>query len=121
MLNYEEPIKKVTLSSLSNLSQIVSAIAVVISFVYVGQQIRANTEASKAATRQSIAETNFEFISTVLDPFTLLEAKAKLIAGSELTPSEHLVFIERQHLNFRIFENAYYQFSTGLLEPETWE
>jgi len=113
--------KKVTLSGLSDLSQVVSAIAVVFSLIYVAQQIRANTEATRAATRQSIAETDFEFISTVLDPLTLLEAETKLLAGSELAPSEHLALVERQHLNFRIFENAYYQFSTGLLEPETWE
>ncbi|MCP4727719.1 MAG: hypothetical protein GY863_21950 [bacterium] len=113
--------KKITLSSMSELAQIVSAIAVVLSLVYVGQQIKANTEATRSATRQSIAETDFEFISTILDPLTLLEAETKLLAGLDLSPSEHLALVERQHLNFRVFENAYYQFSTGLLEPETWE
>jgi len=39
------------------------------------------------------------------------------ISGQELSPEE-LVSFERQHLNFRVFENAHYQFQGGLLEPQ---
>jgi hypothetical protein len=111
---------KPTLSKLSDLAQVVSALAVIVSLIYVGREIKANTEASRAATRQAIAETDFQFISTVLDPLTLLEAESKLAHGQELSLAEHFALVERQHLNFRIFENAYFQFSTGLLETETW-
>ena len=111
---------KLKLSQISDLAQVVSAVAVVLSLLYVGQQIRVNTEATRAATRQSVTETDFEYISSVLDPLTLLEAETKLLAGLELESHEHLALIERQHLNFRIFENAYYQYTKGLLEPEAW-
>jgi hypothetical protein len=113
--------KRFTLSQWSEVSQIVSALAVVVSLVYVGQEIRSNTEASRAATRQAIAETDFEYVGATLDPLTLLEAEAKLAAGAELTNTEHFVLVERQHLNFRIFENAYYQYRVGMLGAETWE
>ena len=29
--------------------------------------------------------------------------------------------VARQHVNFRVFENAYYQYEQELLEPETWK
>ena len=104
----------------SELSQIVSAAAVVASLVYVGVEIRSNTEAARAATRQAISDTDLEFIGGTLDPLTLLAAEAKLEAGLELNETERFILVERQHLNFRIFENAHYQFRAGLLEEERW-
>ena len=113
--------KKPSLSQLSDLSQIVSAVAVVASLVYVGSEIRQNTEATHAATRQAIAGTDFEYVGATLDPLLLAEAEAKLEAGAELTQTEQFILVERQHLNFRIFENAFYQYRVGLLEAETWQ
>lgn len=113
--------RRFTLSQWSEASQVVSAFAVVLSLVYVGQEIRANTAASRAATRQAIAQTDFEYVGATLDPLTLLVAETKAAAGEELTPAEHFVLVERQHLNFRIFENAFYQYRAGLLEAETWD
>ena len=112
---------KPTLGQLSDLAQVVSAVAVVASLVYVGFEIRQNTEASRAATRQSIAETDFEYVGATLDPAMLVEAETKEEAGLELTPTERFLLRERQHLNFRIFENAHYQYRAGLLNEETWQ
>jgi len=112
--------KKLSLSEWSDISQVVSAMAVVASLVYVGFEIGRNTEASRAATRQSIAETDFEYVGATIDPLTLAEAEAKYEAGLDLTLTEQFILRERQHLNFRIFENAYYQYRVGLLEEETW-
>ena len=113
--------KKLSLSQWSDLSQVVSAVAVVASLIYVGFEIRQNTEASRAATRQSIAETDFEYVGATLDALTLAEGEAKYEAGLDLSPTERFILRERQHLNFRIFENAHYQYRAGLLEAETWE
>jgi hypothetical protein len=112
---------KLSLREWSDISQVVSAAVVVASLVYVGFEIRQNTDASRAATRQSIAETDFEYVGATLDALTLVEAEAKNAVGLELTSTEHFILVERQHLNFRIFENAYYQYQAGLLEAETWD
>jgi hypothetical protein len=112
---------KLTLGQWSDLSQVVSAVAVVASLVYVGVEIGRNTEASRAATRQSIAETDFEYVGSTLDAALLVEAEARYEAGLELSATDRFILRERQHLNFRIFENAYYQYQVGRLEPETWQ
>ncbi len=112
---------KLSLTEWSDIAQVVSAMAVVASLVYVGLGIHQNTEASRAATRQAIAETDFEYVGATIDPLTLAEAEAKYEAGLDLTPTERFILRERQHLNFRIFENAHYHYLAGLLEEETWE
>jgi len=105
----------------SDVSQIVGALAVVASLIYVGIEIRSNTEATQAATRQAALQADIEYLGSVLDPATLLRAEVKLNQGLELSPEEQYVLIERQHVNFRVFENAFYQYSYGLLVPERWE
>lgn len=88
--------RRFTLSQWNEVSQVVSALAVVVSLVYVGREIRANTAASHAATRQAIAQTDFEYVGATLDPLTLLVAETKVAAGEELSPTEHFVLVERQ-------------------------
>ena len=105
----------------SDIAQVVSAVAVVISLIYVGLEIRNNTEATKAATRQAISQTDLEFIGASLDPQTLLVAQSKEQQGLELSAIEKLALITHQHVNFRIFENAFYQHRAGLLADERWE
>jgi hypothetical protein len=112
---------KLSLGQWSDLSQVVSALAVVASLVYVGVEIGRNTDASRAATRQSIAETDFLYVSSTLDAALLVEAETRYEAGVELSATDRFILRERQHLNFRIFENAHFQYRAGLLEPETWE
>lgn len=90
---------KPTLAKLSDLAQVISAVAVIVSLVYVGREIKANTDASRAATRQAIAETDLQFISTLLDPLTILEAESKLASGFELSPTENLWIEIRNRLN----------------------
>ena len=105
----------------SDVSQIVSALAVVLSLVYVGSEIRSNTEATRGATRQAILQADLEYLTSALDPQTLLAAEAKLENGVELNMEERFVLVERQHVNFRLFENAYYQYRAGLLIDERWD
>ena len=108
------------LSVFSDAAQIISALGVVVSLLYVGYEIRQNTGAPRAATRQAVAETDLAFVAGPLDPALLARAESKRVTGQELTGAEELVLYERQHLNFRVFENAHYQFEIGLLEAEVW-
>ena len=105
----------------SDLAQVVSAVAVIASLIYVGVEIRNNTEATRAATRQAISDTDLEFIGASLDPLTLLAARSKELRGVELSHVEQLALITHQHVNFRIFENAFYQHRAELLDEQRWE
>lgn len=108
------------LSTLSELSQIISALAVVVSLVYVGAQVNQNTKATQAAMRQSIADNDITYLMTSLDNSIVATALYKQYCNIELTELEMSQLTNRQHVNFRVFENAFYQYQQGLLERETW-
>lgn len=112
--------KNIKLSTLSEVSQIISALAVVVSLIYVGAQINQNTKATQAAMRQAIADNDITYLMTSLDNSVLALATHKYAYNLELSEFEKSQLFARQHVNFRVFENAFYQYQQGLLEPETW-
>ena len=105
----------------SAIRETLAALGLIASMIFVGLEIRQNTVAARAATRQAISDVDLEYLSATLDPQTLLAAELKLESGLDLSPDEHFILVERQHVNFRIFENAFYQNQIGLLVDERWE
>ena len=113
--------RKRTLQDWASIAEIVGAVAVVVSLIYVAFQIRDNTRALVSNSRQELAAQDMVYLSSVLDPTVLAVAQAKFVTGETLTDVEFSQLAERQHLNFRIFENAYYQYTIGVLEESQWK
>ena len=109
------------ISYYSEVAQIISAIAVVISLIYVGVQVRQNTLTTQAAMRQNIADNDITYLMSYLDNSIIAEASAKTFAKDSLTLLESEQLIWQQQVNFRLFENAHYQYENGLLEGEVWQ
>ena len=109
-----------TLQDWAHIAEIVAAIAVVVSLAYVAYELRENTRALVATSRQSLSAQDIAFISTALDSSVLARALAKSQAGEELSDLETSQLVERQNLNFRIFENAQYQYSIGSIDESEW-
>lgn len=109
------------MSFYASLAEIISALAVVASLIFVGIQIRQNTRATQASMRQSIADNDIDYLITFLDNSILAHANAKSIAGDSLSPVEWEQLVAQQHVNFRVFENAHYQYQNGLLDDEVWQ
>ncbi len=104
-------------------TQIIEAIgvvAVILSLLFVGYEINQNTRAMESSSRQELAAQDLAYISTALDSTEVARAFSKFQRGEELTPLEYSQLEERQHLNFRIFENAYYQYQVRALEANEW-
>jgi hypothetical protein len=113
--------RKIKLSTFSDVSQIISALAVVISLIYVGAQVNQNTKATQSAMRQSLADNDVTYLMSYLDNSILAIANYKDESNMELSDLEISQLVSQQHVNFRVFENAFFQFEHELLEPETWE
>ncbi len=124
-----------TAQLLGNFGEFVGAIAVVFTLAYLAFQIRQNsktlqqnTRATEAGIRQAFATQDQAFLSNALDSAVLAQAVSKgdAILRSDkneeaLSPIERSQLIGRQHVNFRIFEHAYFQLGRGFLDREEWE
>jgi hypothetical protein len=104
------------------MGELVGAFAVVVSLVYLSAQIRQNTRAVRSAQFDSIARTNVEILQPMVDdPALAADFERALDEWGDLSLQE------QQHLNlllvqmFRFWENTYYQWRQGMLEPWLWE
>jgi hypothetical protein len=57
-----------TLSDWANIGQVIAAVAVVVSLIFVGLQVRQNTKSSQAATLQLNADYWLNYITAIADP-----------------------------------------------------
>ncbi len=112
---------KRSLQDWANIAEIAAAIAVVCSIVYLGLEVRDNTRATESATRQGFAMQDMVFIDSAIDSSIVARAVAKRESGEELSNLENSQLVQWQHLNFRIFENAYYQYKKGMLDESEWK
>ncbi len=110
------------LSDAANWAEIVSAIGLVISLVYVGIQITDNTSATRSETASNA---NSEFI----DFYTLVASDAELTdvwlrgvnSPDTLTQAESVRFTFVLHTVMLQFQNNYYLVDEGTLDPRMLE
>ncbi|VAV97764.1 hypothetical protein MNBD_ALPHA05-2152 [hydrothermal vent metagenome] len=107
------------LSSLSQIAEIIAAIAVVVTFIFVGLEVRANTR----ATRSSAAH---DAMSGMREFFMLLGANEQasivwfrgITDPEALSPEETLQFFALIHSAFLAFQSSYSMTAEGTLDPE---
>lgn len=100
--------------------EIVSSLAILTSLVFLGIETQQSNLLAKATVRQTINDNDIEYLETFLDPNVIPVANHKLKQGEALTDYEAQQIIWQQHINFRIFDNGYYQYQNGLLDEEEW-
>jgi len=111
---------KFSLSDWANVAEIGAATGVIVSLIFVGLQLRDNTEATEAATREAINQKDMEYLSLRLDSSVLAHAHAKLENDEVLSPLEESQLVHQEYVNFILFEHSFYQYKKGALEPEEW-
>ncbi len=111
---------KFGLSEWASVAEIGAATGVIISLIFVGLQLRSNTAATEAATREAINQKDMEYLSLRLDSSVLARANAKLDNGETLSPLEESQLVHQEYVNFVSFEHSFYQFRKGILEPSEW-
>lgn len=98
----------------------IGSIALLISLLFLGIEINQSNAIAKATVRQTINDNDVEYLETFLDQKVVPKANHKLNLGEELSPYEAQQLIWQQHINFRVFDNGYYQFLNGLLDESEW-
>jgi hypothetical protein len=112
--------QKLKLDQWSNIAEIIAAIAVSLSLVFVAFELQRNTSATEAATREQINAKDVAYLSLRLDSSVLAQALSKWEQDEDLTTLEASQLMQQEVLNFMIFEHSYYQFQKGNLEADEW-
>ena len=80
------------LSEWASIAEVIGAAAVVLSLVYVGIQVRENTEEIRAANRQQLVGRSHTATNNVATSPTLAGAFGKVEAGEPLSPAEQVQY-----------------------------
>ena len=102
------------------IGEIVGALAVVVSLIYLAIQIRNQNLESRAATVQQVLESNAAAISRLQDPGLAKIWLAGIADFDALPDDERLRFVIYLTAALRSFEIAFYQWRSGRLDEETW-
>ena len=110
-----------SLEDLGNIGELVAAIGVIISLIYLAVQIRQNSRWLRASLEQSITDsTNQTIQAAAASPQfsrVVLEGQERF---EELTEDEQRQFALCAIGTFRIYEQAFHQFCSGNLSEEIW-
>jgi hypothetical protein len=116
-----EETSSVTLEDLGNVGEIVAAVGVIISLVYLAVQIRQNTRAVRASLYQSTIQQARDFDRTVVsDP----ELGRLWVRGrsspDDLDEEEWRRFRRLLSMFYRNFENLHFQYQNGLVDDRLY-
>ena len=104
------------------LAEIMSAVVVTLSLIFVGLQIRNNTNASEASTLQAISAIEVEILLASSASPERAAAISRFAEDPSQLASEQLEQgAYAMMANLRHWENLYLQYRAGFLSEEAWE
>ncbi len=110
------------LETITPIAEIIGSIAVVVSLIYVSVQVRQNTCALRATTYNAVTSNSIAILSPMFSHPEFAEFLVRVQSHPGMaTPAEKLRFHVCMLSAFRHWDNLYYQFRNGMLEPEMWE
>lgn len=110
------------LQTLANIGEIIGAVTVVLSLIYLATQIRQNTQAQRSENYSRALDRLAAMQSTMAqdEEYGLMFSKG-VIDAQQLTPRERLRFTWRCYEVFGVFEFMFHASKTDALPKEVWE
>ena len=107
-----------TLAKWASVAEIAAAVGVILSLIFVGVQINEGNKESRAATLQSISDSNAYMIRAFVDHADVWN---KVVTGAPLeSGTETRKAIGLFNLLMTENQNHYHQFEAGYLDQEQW-
>ena len=101
------------------ISEILGAVAVVATLVYLSAQIRQSTKVARSAARQAIADASTGLASDLITG-DLVQLLQKHIDGESLKQYELLRLHASCYKDLHVYENIYFQFRDDMLSIDEW-
>ncbi len=110
------------LQTLANIGEIIGAITVIVSLIYLATQIRQNTQAQRSENYSRALDRLAAMQSKMAqdDDFGIMFSKG-VVNTEQLTPRERLRFTWRCYETFGVFEFMFHASKTNALPEEVWE
>ena len=113
---------KIKLNELAQIAEIIAAVAVVLSLVYVGKEVQSNTAAVRGAAMQAVASTDAEILMAVASDATLSEiVRLGHKDPSQLTPPDAFRYSLFMRQFWLSFQNIYQQSELNLIDQSVWQ
>ena len=113
---------KLTLGNLAHLAEIIGAVAIIISLIYVGQELNANTAAVQAASLQSVTNASSASMLAVVENEDFARIRVQAMRDpSQLSETEQLRWFLYQRQMWLHFQNVWQQWELGTLDNGIWE
>lgn len=110
-----------TLEQLAFVGEIVSAIAVIASLIFVGVQLRQATAAIRASSSQAHSGLYTELVDSIIDNADFARLwSVGLTDPQELKDDEWVRFVAYASALFRMYESSRVQWLNGRLDEEHW-
>lgn len=116
------------LSELAQIAEIVSAIAVVVTLIYLAIQVRhgkesldANTRAIRGQVISDVTKNVQDHVSMIIQGHNVAEPIKKMGSDEELSPDESLVLDMALTAIFVARQNEYFQWRQGLLDESVFQ
>ena len=107
--------------AISAIGQMVGAIAVVISLIYLARQIRGNAHATRQAAMRSALDFLNRYTQQITEHADLAELRSRGFRDFESLEGVDLAhFGSLMHGMFRTVEDVYYQHLQGHMDPRMW-
>lgn len=109
-------------NALGSIAEILGALGVIASLLYLSRQIHQNTQATRLAMSHSLATAVRDWNRPmVTDPDLAITFQRGVEDPAQLDDTERSRFMQMCFSFFRMFEDIHYQFSHGALERDVWE
>lgn len=102
----------------TSIRDLIAATGVILSLIFVGLEIRANTNAVRGATIQGIADQSISVTMAIAEIPEMRAGFSKVLAGreGELTLAEEDAMVQLYSAAMRISENRFRQIGFGILD-----
>lgn len=112
--------RKLTLSEMANIAEVIGAVAVVLSLLYVGYQVRENTSEIRATNRQQLLGRAHTATQNMAASPELAAVLTKAFGGAALSPVEETQFGYVVRGLLYDIQEAYLLHREGRLDEQYW-
>ena len=108
-----------SIADLTSLGSLVSSMAVLVSLLFVGLQIRQANRNQRSLMQQGRSVRNVELLSRLSDP-KLADIMLRVSKGETLADAEYYALYGYMASVFWSYEDCFFQFHSGTLDAKSW-